>query len=169
MDNFNKKLQTFKDEDISESETNTEFNVLRSAIDPQNIEEPEEELQDAQDDEEEDVDDKCYFNYADDPEEDDDIELSEQDEFEEKPQYVIVPKQDRITKPILFKYERVRLIGTRTKQLSLGAKPMIKNVEHLTPKQIALLEIEKNIIPLIIERPLPNGKFERWHIKELEH
>jgi len=75
----------------------------------------------------------------------------------------------KITKPLLYNYERVRLLGDRTQQLTLGAKPMIKNIENLTPKQIAELEIENNVIPLIIERPLPNGKKERWYISELQH
>lgn len=81
----------------------------------------------------------------------------------------IVSKDQRITKPILTKYERTRLLGDRTQQITLGAKPMIKNVDKLEPKKIAELEIEKNVIPLIIERPRPDGKKERFYMYELEH
>jgi len=81
----------------------------------------------------------------------------------------IITNENRITKPFLTKYERVRLLGDRTQQLTLGAKPMIKNAENLPPKKIAELEIEKNVVPLILLRPLPNGKKEKWYIKELQH
>ena len=79
----------------------------------------------------------------------------------------IVKPEERVTKPFLTKFERVRLLGDRAKQLSLGAKPMLKNTELLNPKEIARLELEKKVIPLIIERTLPNGKKERWNITEL--
>ena len=76
--------------------------------------------------------------------------------------------EDRITKPILTKFERVRILADRTTQLSYGAKTLIKNVSHLSPHEIALIELEKKLIPLIIERPLPNDdKKERWFLREL--
>lgn len=81
---------------------------------------------------------------------------------------VIVLPEERITMPYLTKYERVRILGDRTKQLSLGAKPMIKGVSNMTPKQIALLELEYKVMPLIIRRPRPDGKKEIWKLKELE-
>ena len=76
---------------------------------------------------------------------------------------------ERITKPLLFKYERVRILGDRVKQLSSGAKPMIKNAQHLDPRDIARLELKHNVIPLIIKRTLPNNKIEYWKINELKH
>jgi len=65
-------------------------------------------------------------------------------------------------------FERVRLLGDRAKQLSLGAKPMIKGLETVNPKEVAKLELEKGVMPLIIERVLPNGKKERWYTHELK-
>lgn len=114
-------------------------------------------------------DDKCFYKYADDKSmSDEEFEITfDDDNLQEKSD--IVPKDQRITKPFLYKYERVRLLGDRIKQLTLGAKPMIKNSENLTPYEIAELELKNNIIPLIIERPLPNGKMERWYIHELKH
>jgi DNA-directed RNA polymerase subunit K/omega len=79
-----------------------------------------------------------------------------------------VDPDKRITKNYMTIYERVRLLGERAKQLSLGAKPMIKNVENLNPKDIAKLELENKVIPLIIIRTLPNGVKERWKVTELE-
>lgn len=81
---------------------------------------------------------------------------------------VFVPESQRITKPVMTKYERVRIIGDRTKQLSLGAKSMIKGVENMDPKDVAKLELKKKVMPLIIIRPLPSGKKEKWRVSELE-
>lgn len=124
-------------------------------------------------DEEGDEDEKgnCIYNYKSNNS-DDEMEIVFDDDIDNETTLSskIVPDNERITKPILFKYERVRLLGDRTQQLSLGAKPMLKNLDkNLSPKEIALLELEKNVMPLIIERPLPNGKKERWHIAELQH
>ena len=52
------------------------------------------------------------------------------DEKKENP-VVIVEDSNRITYPRLTKYEKVRLIATRAKQISLGAKVMIKNMKPL--------------------------------------
>ena len=57
--------------------------------------------------------------------------------------------------------------GERAKQLSLGAKPMVKNVDNLGPKEIARLELEQKVLPLIIIRTLPNGLKEKWRVNEL--
>ena len=81
---------------------------------------------------------------------------------------ILVEKNIRISKPVLTKYEFVRLLTDRTKQLAQGAKHMLKNTQELSSKEIAKLEIKEGVIPLIIERPIPNSKSERWKITELE-
>ena len=80
-----------------------------------------------------------------------------------------VPKEDRITMPYLTKYEKVRVLGTRAKQISLGAKILVKNIDLTTkkPLEIAKIELEHGVIPFKIRRPLPNGKIEEWKISEL--
>ena len=80
-----------------------------------------------------------------------------------------VPKEDRITMPYLTKYERVRVLGTRAKQISLGAKILVKNIDLTTkkPLEIAKIELEHGVIPFKIRRALPNGKVEEWKISEL--
>jgi DNA-directed RNA polymerase subunit K/omega len=65
------------------------------------------------------------------------------------------------------KYEMVRILGERTKQLTMGAKPLIKNYHHLSYDKIAEEEFIRNIIPYKIKRPLPNGKYEIWTLDEL--
>lgn len=91
-----------------------------------------------------------------------------EDDIDNKTDGQIVPNNERQTKPILFKYERVRIKGDRAKQLSLGAKPMLLNVEGMNPKEIADLELERGVLPFIIERVLPDNRRERWRINELK-
>lgn len=81
---------------------------------------------------------------------------------------IFVEESQRITKPVMTKYERVRLLGDRTKQLSLGAKSMIKGVENMDPKEVAKLELIKKVMPLIVIRTLPSGKQEKWKVSELQ-
>lgn len=89
------------------------------------------------------------------------------DEKKEEPSVVVNP-EDRITLPKLTKYERVRLIGTRAKQISLGAKVMVKNTNGLSAIEIAKLELSFKMIPMKIERILPDNKIEIWKLSELE-
>ena len=86
------------------------------------------------------------------------------DDTEEK----IVPKNERISFNRLTKYEMVRILGERTKQLTLGAKPMVKNYKTLPYDKIAEEELKLNMIPFKIKRPLPNGKVEIWTLDELQ-
>ena len=76
-------------------------------------------------------------------------------------------KENRISVNRLTKYEMVRILGERTKQLTMGAKPLIKNYKHLSYDKIAEEEFIRNIIPYKIKRPLPNGKYEIWTLDEL--
>jgi DNA-directed RNA polymerase subunit K/omega len=78
-----------------------------------------------------------------------------------------VSKENRVSTNRLTKYEMVRILGERTKQLTMGAKPMIKNYQSLSYEKIAEEEFKRNMIPYKIKRPLPNGKFEIWTLDEL--
>ena len=109
--------------------------------------------------------------------EDDDLKLDEEeceydyseiyDEKKEEPS-VVVENSQRITLPKLTKYERVRLIGTRAKQISLGAKVMVKNIDGLSPIEIAKVELDHKMIPMKIKRILPDNKIEIWKLSELD-
>jgi DNA-directed RNA polymerase subunit K/omega len=78
-----------------------------------------------------------------------------------------VSKENRISMNRLTKYEMVRILGERTKQLTMGAKPLIKNYGSLSYDNIAINEFKLNMIPYKIKRPLPNGTFELWDFEEL--
>jgi DNA-directed RNA polymerase subunit K/omega len=107
-----------------------------------------------------DINNKCYSKYA----KNNDFDLDEYFKDDD----IIITKAGRVAKPILFKYEKVRLLCDRSRQLAEGAKPMIKNTTGLSHKEIALLELKNKLIPLIIERPIPNAGSERWRLSELE-
>jgi DNA-directed RNA polymerase subunit K/omega len=134
-------------------------------------------------------DDKCIYNHSNkfkskqagksspnidtDIYEQDDLEQTEFDEnivFDDDNinQDLIVDPLERETKPILTKYERVRILGDRAKQLSTGAKPMLLGVNNLNPIDIAKLELERGVLPFIIEKVLPSGRRERWKVSELQ-
>ena len=78
-----------------------------------------------------------------------------------------VSKENRVSSNRLTKYEMVRILGERIKQLNMGAKPLIKNFQTLSYDNIAVEEFKLNMIPFKIKRPLPNGKFEIWTLDEL--
>ena len=75
---------------------------------------------------------------------------------------------DRISRKLMTKYEMVRILGERTKQLRMGAKPLIKNYKEIDYDRIAEEELINNMIPYKIKRPLPNGKYEIWDLNELD-
>lgn len=74
------------------------------------------------------------------------------------------------TIPILTKYEKTRVLGLRTKQLNSGSEPFVKVPDNIVEGYlIAQMELEAKSIPFIIARPLPGGKKEYWHLKDLEN
>jgi len=98
----------------------------------------------------------CYFQY------DNLIE-----EYEDLGPPTKVPDEDRITLNRLTKYEIVRILGARAKQISVGAKTLVKNIEGKSPIEIALYELRNKTIPFKIKRPMPNNTYEIWKIAEL--
>jgi DNA-directed RNA polymerase subunit K/omega len=91
----------------------------------------------------------------------DEIELQDDQNIE------YVSKENRLSSNRLTKYEMVRILGERCKQLTMGAKPLIKNFKDLSYDNIAEEEFLRNMIPFKIKRPLPNGKYEIWNLEEL--
>lgn len=80
---------------------------------------------------------------------------------------IYITGDERITRPILTKFEYVRILTDRIKQLALGAKPLLSNINGLNDKEIAILEIKNKKCPFKIERPLPNGQKEIFKLEEL--
>jgi len=73
------------------------------------------------------------------------------------------------TLPILTKYEKARVIGSRAEQINRGAAPSIPVDESIIDGRIiAIMEFENKSIPFIIARPLPSGGIEYWKVHDLE-
>lgn len=72
------------------------------------------------------------------------------------------------TQPFLTQFEKTRILGFRTNQLAQGARPFVPVPKHITnPLDIAKLELEQQRLPFIIKRPLPDGSFEYWRLRDL--
>lgn len=72
------------------------------------------------------------------------------------------------TQPFLSIFEKTKILGFRTNQLSQGARPYVRIPKHMkTYLEIAKLELEERRLPFIVKRPLPNGTFEYWRLSDL--
>jgi DNA-directed RNA polymerase subunit K/omega len=70
--------------------------------------------------------------------------------------------------PFLTQYEKTKILGFRTNQLSLGARPFIAVPDHVTDlREIARLELEARRLPILLKRPMPDGTFEIWRLSDL--
>jgi len=70
--------------------------------------------------------------------------------------------------PFLTQFEKTKILGFRTNQLSLGARPYIAVPDHVTDlREIARLELEARRLPIILKRPMPDGTFELWRLSDL--
>ena len=99
-----------------------------------------------------------------------DLEFFNEDDSSEIQQdlpTIYLEKSERITNPRLTRYEMVRILGERTKQLTMGAKALVKNINNLSYDEIAIEELKLDMIPIKIKRPLPNNKIEIWDLNEL--
>jgi DNA-directed RNA polymerase subunit K/omega len=81
--------------------------------------------------------------------------------------------KEKISKPIMTKYEFDKIIGLRTMQLSSGAVAFV-NVDNLHVKsnmelrQIAIQELLQGRLPYIVERTLSNNKKEHIRVRDLD-
>jgi DNA-directed RNA polymerase subunit K/omega len=126
--------------------------------------------------------DNCFYKYIE-SDDDDEYDSDDDDDVGNNRNETLVKNEDRSSKPILSKYEYVRMLGIRAQQIANGAKPMIKfnktfnSTEKADQEQelkgrsklIAKMEIEKRVSPLIIKRKMPDGKYELWKLNELTY
>jgi len=72
------------------------------------------------------------------------------------------------TYPFLTNYEKTKCISFRASQLNHGAKPYLLVPPGMNDSyQIAKMELEQKRLPYILKRPLPNGDYEVWRLKDL--
>jgi DNA-directed RNA polymerase I, II, and III subunit RPABC2 len=75
---------------------------------------------------------------------------------------------ERITKFVMNKYEKAKILGARASQISRNA-PVFVDVEEnmVDPLDIAEKELKEKKIPFIVRRYLPDGRFEDFKVDEL--
>ena len=91
-----------------------------------------------------------------------DREIIEADPITHEPVEIPVEKgKITIGPPTLTRFEKARIAGARALQLSLGAPPFIPIPKTARISlDIAMEELEKRVIPIVIRRVLPNGDFQ---------
>jgi len=161
-----KKTSNKKVSKKEDSDNEYEVEDVEPNEDNDEVEELDEDEDDVTSDEEEDT--AEGDEEADEEEEEDTFDNNEEVEVSIETSAEFISKENRISANRLTKYEMVRILGERIKQLNMGAKPLIKNHQGLSYDKIAEEEFKKNMIPFKLKRPLPNGKFEIWTLDELQ-
>ncbi len=94
------------------------------------------------------------------------IEIVEDVEEYNKPTQ---PQNVKKTTNVLTRFEYVMLIAARALQISAGSEPLIPYQEEglYNPRDIAERELLERVIPLLIQRTLPDGSKEFWHVKDM--
>ena len=71
--------------------------------------------------------------------------------------------------PTLTRFEKARIMGARALQLSFGAPSFIEIPKNATTSlEIAMEELNKRVIPIIIKRTLPNEDFQIISLDQFE-
>ncbi|MDP7116366.1 MAG: DNA-directed RNA polymerase subunit K [Candidatus Woesearchaeota archaeon] len=72
-----------------------------------------------------------------------------------------------MSEEVYSKFEKARIIGARSLQISMGAPFMIKlddkdlkNIKY-NPVEIAKLEFKEGIVPITVKRPMPGKSKEK--------
>ncbi|MCJ7768237.1 DNA-directed RNA polymerase subunit K [Candidatus Bathyarchaeota archaeon] len=68
----------------------------------------------------------------------------------------------------MTRFEKARVVGARALQISMGAPILVDVSEGFTsPIDIALKELDSDILPMTIRRTLPDGTFQDIPLKWL--
>lgn len=84
------------------------------------------------------------------------------------------PSRNR-TLPILTRYERAKLLGLRTEQISRGSTPLVTAdnevtraaVAEMTSSELAAEELVQKATPIVVVRTLPDGAREYWKVSDM--
>lgn len=78
-------------------------------------------------------------------------------------------KKVKIGPPKLTRFERARILGARSLQISLGA-PILVNLSHniSDPIDIAIVELRDRVLPITIRRTLPEGSYQDIPLEDLD-
>ncbi len=78
--------------------------------------------------------------------------------------------QDKVSvgPPKVTRFEKARIVGARSLQISMGAPILIDVDDSISsPIDIALKELDSGILPITIRRTLPDGTFQDIPLKWL--
>ncbi len=90
-----------------------------------------------------------------------DREIIEDEPTQEPVEIPVEKGKITIGPPTLTRFEKARIAGARALQLSLGAPPFIPIPKTARISlDIAMEELEKRVIPIVIRRVLPNGDYQ---------
>jgi DNA-directed RNA polymerase I, II, and III subunit RPABC2 len=77
-------------------------------------------------------------------------------------------KRVLIGPPILTRFEKARIVGARALQIAMGAPLLVEPSEGVfNPIDLALFELERNVLPISIRRTLPDGTYQNIPLKWL--
>ena len=96
-------------------------------------------------------------------------DIIERDPIHEPKEIVDKKGPASIGPPTLTRFEKARIMGARALQLSFGAPCFIEIPKNATTSlEIAMEELNKRVIPIIIKRTLPNGDFQNIPLDQFE-
>ena len=67
---------------------------------------------------------------------------------------------------VLTRFEKARIISARALQLSSGAPPLVEVSKIAFPIDVANLEFNEKVIPLVVIRRYPNGEVKKVSLLE---
>lgn len=81
--------------------------------------------------------------------------------------------KEKISKPLMTKYEFNQIISLRTNQIALGSPIFLESStiiikSNMELRKIAITELQEGRLPYIIKRQLPNNKYECYRIKDMD-
>jgi len=90
-----------------------------------------------------------------------DREIIEDESIHEPVEIPVEKGKISIGPPTLTRFEKARIAGARALQLSLGAPPFIPIPKTARISlDIAMVELEKRVLPIVIRRVLPNEDYQ---------
>ena len=72
-----------------------------------------------------------------------------------------------VTKNILSKYEKVKILGLRAEQIQRGARPYVEVSLPFNALEVAKKELEQKKIPFLVCRKLSTGTKEYWRLDDM--
>jgi DNA-directed RNA polymerase I, II, and III subunit RPABC2 len=74
----------------------------------------------------------------------------------------------QVSYPFLTQFEKTKVLSFRASQLAQGSKPYVEVPDTVSDLYIiAKMELKMKKLPFIVKRPLPDGNYEYWSLRDL--